>query len=143
MVNAKPGRRTSGTTERRGPCGFTLLELMVVITILGILVAVALPSYRNAVIQAREAVLRQDLFVFRDLIDQYQADRGKYPESLEALVEAGYLRKIPLDPMTHQADWQVVEAEPGVGDVGDVTGIYDVRSNSTQLSLSGTPYSEW
>lgn len=123
--------------------GFTLLELMVVITILGVLVAVALPSYRNAVVQAREAVLRQDLFVFRDLIDQYQADRGQYPPSLEALVEAGYLRKIPVDPITKQADWQVIEAEPDPANPGEPTGIFDVRSASTGVSLSGSPYSEW
>jgi general secretion pathway protein G len=123
--------------------GFTLLELMVVITILGVLVAVALPSYRNAVVQAREAVLRQDLFVFRDLIDQYQADRGRYPESLETLVEAGYLRKIPVDPITQRADWVVVEAEPDPANPGEVTGIFDVRSAAQGTSLGGTPYAEW
>lgn len=123
--------------------GFTLLELMVVITILGVLVAVALPSYRNAVVQAREAVLRQDLFVFRDLIDQYQADRGRYPESLEALVESGYLRKIPVDPITQRADWVVIEAEPDPANPGEVTGILDVRSAAQGTSLGGTPYAEW
>lgn len=116
---------------------------MVVITILGVLVAVALPSYRNAVVQAREAVLRQDLFVFRDLIDQYQADRGQYPPSLEALVEAGYLRKIPVDPITRQPDWQVIEAEPDPSNPGEATGIYDVRSASGGVSISGSAYSEW
>jgi general secretion pathway protein G len=128
---------------RTRQAGFTLLELMVVITILGVLVAVALPSYRNAVVQAREAVLRQDLFVFRDLIDQYQADRGRYPESLEALVEAGYLRKIPVDPITQRADWVVIEAEPDPANPGEVTGIFDVRSAAPGTSLAGTPYGEW
>jgi general secretion pathway protein G len=85
---------------RGGEGGFTLLELITVISLIAILTAIALPNYKAAIIQAREAVLREDLFQFRDRIDQYYADKGKYPESLEALLEQGYLRAIPADPMT-------------------------------------------
>jgi general secretion pathway protein G len=125
-----------------GERGFTLLELITVISIIAILTAIALPNYRSSIIQAKEAVLREDLFQFRDRIDQYYADKGKYPESLESLLEQGYLRKIPADPMTGNADWEVVPAEPDPDDP-DASGIYDVRSSSAATSLAGTPYNEW
>jgi general secretion pathway protein G len=125
-----------------GERGFTLLELITVISIIAILTAIALPNYRSSIIQAKEAVLREDLFQFRDRIDQYYADKGKYPESLESLLEQGYPRKIPADPMTGNADWEVVPAEPDPDDP-DASGIYDVRSSSAATSLAGTPYNEW
>jgi general secretion pathway protein G len=128
--------------RRAAERGFTLLELITVISLIAILTAIALPNYKAAIIQAREAVLREDLFQFRDRIDQYYADKGKYPESLEALMEQGYLRSIPADPMTGAADWTVVPAEPDPDDP-DLTGIYDVKSSSTGVSAGGTPYSEW
>lgn len=123
--------------------GFTLLELITVVTLIGILVGIALPNYRTAIMQSREAVLQEDLYRFRDLIDQYYADKGKYPASLEALVEEGYLRKMPNDPITGQADWEAVPAEPESDNPTEAPGIWDVRSASTETSLKGTPYNEW
>jgi general secretion pathway protein G len=129
-------------TRRRSDAGFTLIELITVVALISILAAIALPNYRQAIIQSKEAVLREDLYRFRDLIDQYYADKGKYPGSLQSLVDDGYLRRVPNDPITGQADWTEVPAEPDP-DNPEATGIYDVRSASDQLSLNGTPYSEW
>jgi general secretion pathway protein G len=123
--------------------GFTLLELITVVALIGILVGIALPNYKTAIIQSREAVLKEDLYRFRDLIDQYYADKGKYPPSLEALVEEGYLRKMPNDPMTGQPDWEAVPAEPEGENPTETPGVYDVRSASVEISLAGTPYNEW
>jgi general secretion pathway protein G len=130
------------TRLAKGERGFTLLELITVISIIAILTAIALPNYKTAIIQSKEAVLREDLFQFRDRIDQYYADKGRYPESLETLTEQGYLRRIPVDPMTGNADWEVVPAEPDPDDP-DASGIYDVKSSSTATSTNGTPYNEW
>ena len=124
--------------------GFTLIELITVVAIMSILVAIGLPNYKVAIIQSKEAVLREDLYRFRDLIDQYYADKGKYPESLEALVSGGYLRKLPVDPITNAANWEEVPAEPDPDNPDEEPGIYDVHSASTQLSpLNGSPYNEW
>ena len=128
---------------RRGESGFTLLEMITVVSIIGILAGIALPQYRAAIIQSKEAVLREDLFRFRDTIDQYQADKGVYPPSLEALVEQGYLRRIPNDPLTAAPDWESVPAEIDPDNPGAEPGIYDVKSASPATSLSGIPYSEW
>jgi len=129
---------------RRSQDGFTLIELMTVIMIVGILAAVALPNYKAAILGAREATLTQDLFLFRDVIDQFYADKGRYPASLDELKEQGYLRKIPVDPMTGQADWETVpDPNPDPDDPTAQPGIYDVKSASTATSQKGTPYNEW
>jgi general secretion pathway protein G len=129
--------------KETGRRGFTLIELITVVAIVGILAAIAVPQYKIAIVQAKESVLRQDLFLFRDTIDQYYIDKGKYPASLDALAEEGYLRKIPVDPMTQQADWEPVFEEPDPDRPGEAPGVYDVKSASTLLSFSGTPYNEW
>jgi general secretion pathway protein G len=123
--------------------GFTLLELITVVAVISILVSIALPNYRVAIMQSREAVLKEDLYRFRDLIDQYYADKGTYPASLEALIEDGYLKKMPLDPMTGQADWEAVPEESDPDNPTETPGIQDIRSASAQISMAGTPYNEW
>jgi len=123
--------------------GFTLLELITVVSLIAILAAIALPNYRVAIIQAREAVLQENLFQLRDMIDQYYIDKGQYPPTLDGLVEDGYLRKLPADPITRAPDWLEVFAEPDPDRPGEPPGIYDVHSASEMVSLGGTPYSEW
>ncbi len=117
--------------------GFTIIELMIVVSIVGVLATMAVPSYRTSVLKAREAVLRQDLFTLRDLLDKHRADHGKYPPSLQTLVSAGYLRQIPSDPFTQSsATWQEID-EPIEG------GVFDVYSGSDLVGMNGTPYNRW
>jgi general secretion pathway protein G len=123
--------------------GFTLIELVVVVTLISILAAIALPNFRVAITQAKEATLKENLFRLRDLIDQYYVDKGQYPASLEALVEESYLRKLPVDPITGGSDWTLVYAEADPDRPNEPPGVYDVKSASELQSLSGTPYNEW
>jgi general secretion pathway protein G len=134
---------TPGERKRRREPGFTLLELITVVSLVAILAAIALPNYRVAIIQSKEAVLKEDLYRLRDLIDQYYLDKGQYPASLETLVEDGYLRKLPEDPFTRAADWTPVYAEPDPDQPAETPGVYDVKSASELPSLEGTPYNEW
>ena len=124
------------------PTGFTLLELMIVITVIIILAAIVLPQYQKTILATREAVLREDLFNMRKLLDQYAADKQKLPQSLDDLVAGGYLRELPKDPITGQADWTIVTGEDPNSSGGE-QGVTDVRSASTDTSSEGTPYSEW
>jgi general secretion pathway protein G len=129
-----------------GDRGFTLIELLVVMAILGILVAIAVPQLQKAPIRAKEASLREDLFTFRTCLDQFYADKGHYPDTLQALVTEKYIRKIPIDPFTKSADtWVVVMEEPDSSDTAsqDPPGIIDVKSGSKLPSLDGSIYNTW
>ncbi|UVT16999.1 MAG: prepilin-type N-terminal cleavage/methylation domain-containing protein [Nitrospira sp.] len=117
--------------------GFTLVELMIVVSIVGILATLAVPSYQSSLLKAKETVLRQDLFTLRELLDHHRADQGKYPPSLDGLVAAGYLRVLPKDPFTNSSSsWQEI-MEPTEG------GIFDVYSGSDLVGTNGTPYNKW
>jgi len=131
----------TGERQRRQPNGFTIIELMTVVSIVGILATLAVPSYQAALLRARETALRHDLFTLRDLLDQHRADQGKYPSSLETLMSAGYLRKMPVDPFTtSEATWQEI-TEPTVGSVEG--GVVDVFSGSDRVGTNGVPYNQW
>ena len=124
--------------------GFTLIELTVVVSIIMILAAIGVAQYRQSVIYAREGVLKEDLFRMRDAIDQYYADKGSYPSTLDALVSDGYVRKIPDDPFTKSnSSWQTVPAEPDPNNPTAEAGVYDVKSGSDATALDGTKYAEW
>ena len=131
-----------GIPRNQKPAGFTLLELMIVISIIIILAAVALPQYQKTIMHARETVLKDDLFRMRSLIDQYAADKGKLPQSLDDLVTAGYIREVPKDPITDEKDWNVATGEDPYSTAGG-SGVTDVHSSSSDVSTEGTPYSEW
>jgi general secretion pathway protein G len=128
----------------RRSSGFTLIELMIVMVLIVILAGVGLAVYGNSVTRAKEATLKEDLFRMRDSIDQYYADKNKYPPTLSALVDEKYLRMIPVDPFTNSVDsWQTTLSEADPSNPSAEPGVYDVKSGAEQMSLDGTPYSEW
>ena len=136
--------RNSPFAMPRTQSGFTLIELLIVIALITILASMGLVQYKNSVQSAKEAILRTDLFRMRDAIDQYYADKAKYPSSLDALVSDGYMRKIPEDPITKSTDtWQTVPAEPDPGNPSAEPGIYDVKSGATGTALDGTSFTEF
>jgi len=121
-----------------------MIELLVVVSLVIILASIGMAQYRNGVTRAQEAVLKEDLFQLRDVLDQYYADKQQHPQTLEDLVTGGYLREIPKDPFTRSADtWELVQAEPDPANPTGELGIYNVRSGSDKTALDGSKYSEW
>lgn len=144
MANFIVRLRSRQALRLRSGQGFTLIELLIVITLITILATMGIVQYRNSVQSSKEAVLRTDLFRMRDAIDQYFADKGKYPASLDTLVTDGYLRKVPEDPITKSADtWQTEPAEPDPGNPSEDPGIYNVKSGATGTGIDGSSYSDW
>jgi len=129
--------------QNRRRFGFTLIELMIVMAIIAVLMSVAIPIYSRSIQRAKESVLKNNLFTLRTVIDEYTYDKQKAPQNLDDLVSDGYLRQVPLDPMTGAADWKII-MEDATNTVNQTEpGIFDVRSASDKTSLEGTPYSDW
>jgi general secretion pathway protein G len=145
--STKTGRAVLQTTPirgRRNERGFTLVELMIVMLIIGVLAAVAVPSFIASIRNAREAALKEDLHVMRDAIDSYTMDKNQAPQSLDDLVQNGYLKKIPIDPMTHTADTWQTSSDDTYSDLDQTqTGINDVHSGSDEQGSDGQAYSSW
>jgi general secretion pathway protein G len=139
-----PVERRPTSALRSEQDGWTLIELLVVISLIVILASIGLASYRNAIVRSQGAVLKEDLFRMRDGIDQYFADKGRYPASLEVLVDEGYLRRLPEDPFTRSTTtWQAVQAEPDPTDPSTEPGVYDVKSGAPGTAIDGSNYSDW
>src|ERR1043165_5878866 len=134
--------RSTVTGKKLRTAGFTLLELMIVISIIIILVSITLPQYQKTIMHTRETVLRDDLRKMRSLIDQFAADKGRLPQSLDDLVTEGYMRDVPIDPFTGQKDWAITTGEDPNSSEGE-QGMTDVHSASAEVSTEGTAYSEW
>jgi general secretion pathway protein G len=129
--------------KTRRSSGFTLLEMMIVMVIMGILISIAMPIYSQSVVRAREAVLRNDLFELRKLIYQYTIDKQKAPQSLDDLVSGGYIKQIPKDPMTNEANWTVDQEDTMLTVDQQDPGINDVHSASSATASDGTAYTSW
>jgi len=137
-------RREDVQRNRRQSAGFTLIELLIVMTIIGILAVLAIPRYVQTIQRAREAVLKEDLHTMRDAIDSYTMDKQKAPQSLDDLVQNGYLREIPEDPMTHSKDTWVTDTSDAMFSIDQTEpGIDDVHSGSDETGSDGQPYSSW
>jgi general secretion pathway protein G len=123
--------------------GFTFIEMVMVMVVMGILLAIAVPIYNAQVLSSKETVLKHNLAIIRERLDQYKADRTKYPASLQELVEKGYLRELPEDPMTGGSEWQEVFEDFDPNEPDAEPGIFDVKSQSEEIGSDGRPYSEW
>ena len=133
---------TGNTGSKLRTAGFTLLELMIVISIIIILASITLPQYQRTIMHTRETVLKDDLRKMRSLIDQFAADKGRLPQSLDELASSGYMREVPIDPFTGEKDWAITTGEDPNSSEGE-QGMTDVHSASADVSTEGTAYSEW
>jgi general secretion pathway protein G len=142
-VRMEAAGESAARRDLKASGGFTLLELMIVMSIMAILMSIAIPVYNQSIVQARESVLRANLSTLRNVISQYTLDKQKAPQGLDDLVTAGYLRQIPIDPMTHQANWEVVQEDVMMAVDQQNPGITDVHSASSATASDGTAYSTW
>ena len=130
--------------QRRCADGFTLIELMVVMSLIVVLAGIGLTTYNTSVTRSREAVLKEDLFRLRDAIDQYYADKNSYPSTLDALASEKYIRRVPVDPITRSADtWVTIMSDVDAQNPSATPGVFDVKSGADGISLDGSPYSDW
>ncbi len=145
-IKSEQSFKGHGLTEqnfaRKSP-GYTLLEMMIVIVIIGILLSIALPIYNQSILRSRESVLHNDLFEMRKLITQYTLDKQKAPQSLDDLVQGGYIKTVPKDPMTNEANWEAPTCDELESVDQQDPGICDVHSASNAISSEGTAYSSW
>jgi general secretion pathway protein G len=142
--SARARRRLAAGSVGWTSAGWTLIELVIVMAIIAVLASLATVGAGNAVMLSREATLKEDLFRMRDAIDQYYADKGKYPADLQALVSDQYMREVPIDPITESRDsWQTIPAEPDPNNPSLEPGIYNVKSGAEGTSMQGTPYTEF
>jgi general secretion pathway protein G len=134
----------SGRPRAFGRNGYTLIEMIIVMAIISILIAIAVPLYQKSLLRTKESLLKNNLFTLRTVIDEYTYDKQKAPQTLDDLVNDGYLRAVPLDPITNSSQsWRLVMEDAVTSVDQTMPGIYDVRSGSDQKSLEGTPYAEW
>ena len=145
---AKGRRRLLKWAERarilpQPEAGWTLIEMLVVLSLILILSSMAMTTYHNSILNAKEATVRANLFMMRDAISQYYADKAKYPESLQTLVSERYIREVPKDQIANTTEWQTEAAPSEPGSLSSASGIYDVKSTAQGTGLDGTPYSDW
>lgn len=137
-------RIRSGRSRLDGAAGFTLIELMIVMTIISILIAIAVPIYQKSIVRAKESVLLNNLFTLRTMIDEYTVDKQHAPQALDDLVSDGYLRQVPVDPITgNNQSWKTVMEDTPAGGDNQPPGIFDVKSGAEGNSLEGTAYADW
>jgi general secretion pathway protein G len=137
-------RIRNGELASRREFGFTLIELMIVMTVISILLAVAVPIYQKSIVRAKESVLRNNLFTLRTMIDEYTVDKQHAPQSLDDLVSEGYLRQVPVDPITgNNQSWKTIMEDTPTGGDNQQPGIFDVKSGAEGNGLDGTAYADW